>query len=269
MHIQDVSARFPIWLCDVWGVVHDGHKPIASAVAALEKHRTHGGKVIFITNAPRPMATIQAHLDEIGVARAAYDDMVTSGDVTRALMQEYGAQGLYHLGPEIDLPLFDGLGVKRVAVEQASAVVCTGLFNEAHETAADYRSRLRDMKHLGLVMICANPDKVVRKGKHLVPCAGAIAEEYELMGGKVLMAGKPFAPIYDLALSRAGTVERAHVLAIGDGPDTDIKGAAQNGLACIFISGGINTSSDPETEVRAKYPLANIVAAMPELYWSA
>ena len=267
--MKDLSLRFPLWLCDVWGVVHDGHKPIASAVAALERHRAEGGKVIFITNAPRPMATIQAHLDAMGVTRAAYDDMVTSGDVTRALMKEHGAQGLYHLGPEIDLPLFAGLGSKRVSLDEASAVICTGLFDEMNETAVDYRPSLRNMKRLGLIMICANPDKVVRKGAHLVPCAGAIAEEYELMGGKVLMAGKPFAPIYDLALSRAGVADRTRVLAIGDGPDTDIKGAVQNNLACVFISDGINTSANPEAEVRARYPQANIVAAMPELYWPA
>lgn len=264
-----LSSRFPTWLCDVWGVVHDGHRPIASAVAALERHRAEGGKVIFITNAPRPMATIQAQLDEIGVSRATYDDMVTSGDVTRALMKEHGAQGLYHLGPELDLPLFNGLGVKRVALAQASAVVCTGFFDEAHETAADYRPQLRDMKRLGLAMICANPDKVVRKGSLIVPCAGAIAEEYELMGGEVLMAGKPFAPIYDLALLRAGITDKSKVVAIGDGPDTDVKGAMLNGLPVIFISGGINMGADPGTEVKLKYPNADILSVMPELYWPA
>ena len=266
--MKDLSSRFPLWLCDVWGVVHDGNRPIPSAVTALKKHRAAGGKVILITNAPRPMATIQAQLDAIGVARDAYDDMVTSGDVTRALMKEHGAQGLYHVGPELDLPLFEGLGIARVRMDDASAVICTGFFDEMNETVADYRPRLRDMKRLGLTMICANPDKVVRKGAHLVPCAGAIAEEYEMMGGKVLMAGKPFAPIYDLALSHAGAFDRTQVLAIGDGPDTDIKGADQNKLDCVFISDGINTSANPEAEVRAKYPMANIVAAMTELHWN-
>ncbi len=269
MLMDELSRRFPTWLCDVWGVVHDGYKPIDSAVAALSQHRENGGKVIFITNAPRPMVNVQAHLDEIGVSRAAYDDMVTSGDVTRALMRQHGAHGLYHLGPEIDLPLFNGLEVKRVALEQAGAVVCTGLFDEAHEAAMDYRPQLRDMKRLGLTMICANPDKVVRKGNVIVPCAGAIAEEYELMGGEILMAGKPFAPIYDLALLRAGVADKSKVLAIGDGPDTDVKGALQNGMPVIFISGGINVGVDPGTEVKLKYANADILYIMPQLYWAA
>ncbi len=267
MLINALSARYPTWLCDVWGVVHDGHRPIASAVAALVHHRAEGGKVIFITNAPRPKLSIQAQLDRIGVTREAYDDMVTSGDVTRTLMVEHGGNGLYHIGPEMDLPLFNGFGLKRVALEQAGAVVCTGFFDEAHETAADYLPQLRNMKRLGLTMICANPDKVVRKGALIVPCAGAIAEEYEMLGGKVLMAGKPFAPIYDLALLRAGVTNKAKVLAIGDGPDTDVKGAMANGLPVIFVSGGINMGADPGAEVKLKYPSADILSVMPELYW--
>jgi len=266
--MRELSGRYPVWLCDVWGVVHDGHAPIGSALLALEKHRAAGGKVILITNAPRPMKTIQAFIDRIGVPRSAYDAMVTSGDVTRALMLEHGAHGLYHLGPDEDLPLFDGLAVKRVPVEQAGAVVCTGFFDEVNETAKDYLPLLHTIKARGLTLICANPDKVVWEGGRLYPCAGAIAEEYEAMGGKVLMAGKPFSPIYNVALQLAGRPDKAQVLAIGDGPETDIKGAVANGLACVFISGGINTEPGAEAEVRAKYPTAQILRAMAELAWA-
>ena len=267
MSMKELSARYPTWLCDVWGVVHDGHRPIPHAVEALEQHRAAGGKVILITNAPRPTATIRAFIDRMGVSRAAYDAMVTSGDVTRDLMRQLGGAGLYHLGPELDLPLFEGLGVKRVPLAQAGAVVCTGLHDETRETAEDYRPQLEAMKARALTMICANPDKVVRKGTLLVPCAGAIAEIYEAIGGEVLMAGKPFAPIYDLALQVAGSPPREKVLAIGDGPETDIKGAAAYGLSCVFISGGINESHDAEDEVRRLYPQAHIVKAMRELSW--
>jgi HAD superfamily hydrolase (TIGR01459 family) len=261
--MKDLSALYPVWLCDVWGVVHNGERPIASAVAALERHRANGGKVIFITNAPRPMATIQAMIDRIGVSRSAYDGMVTSGDVTRALMVQLGERGLYHVGPDVDLPLFKGLGVKRVKLKNAGAVICTGF----PEDGSDPYDLLPEMKAQGLVMICANPDKVVRIGDQLVPCAGALADEYEAMGGKVLMAGKPFAPIYDVALEMAGGPPREQVLAIGDGPETDVKGAAANGLACVFITGGINEDADAEGIARLRHPTAQILRAMPELYW--
>jgi HAD superfamily hydrolase (TIGR01459 family) len=268
MTLSTLSKDYPVWLCDVWGVVHDGVTPIASAVTALQNHRANGGKVVFITNAPRPSQYVVKHLNEMGVSKNAYDAIVSSGDVTRKLMMIHGAGGLYHLGPEIDVVLFKGLTVKREELEQATAVLCTGFLDERVETAADYLPLLKRMKDLGLKMICANPDKVVRKGDILVPCAGALAEAYEAVGGEVLMAGKPFAPIYEAALELAGPVDRAKVLAIGDGPETDVKGAAANDLACLFVTGGINTSDTILQDVKARYPKARIMGAMLELDWA-
>ncbi len=268
MTLAALSRQFPVWLCDVWGVVHDGVTPIASAVAALQSHRAEGGKVVLITNAPRPSSSVVKHLNGMGVAKTAYDHIVSSGDVTRKLMAIHGTGGLYHLGPEIDVVLFKGLGVKRVELEQATAVLCTGFLDERVETAKDYLPLLTRMKALDLRMICANPDKLVRKGDFLVPCAGALAEVYEEMGGEVLMAGKPFAPIYDAALELAGNPARTSVLAIGDGPETDIKGAAANDLSCLFITGGINTSSTIVADVKSRYPGAQIMGSMLELDWA-
>ena len=40
---------------------------------------------------------------------------------------------------------------------------------------------------------------MVERGKHLIYCAGALAERYMGEGGSVIYAGKPYAPIYALA----------------------------------------------------------------------
>ncbi len=223
---------------------------------------------MLITNAPRPSSSVIRHLDEMGVAKSAYDHVISSGDVTRKLMVDHGRKGLFHLGPKYDAPLFKGLDVQPVALDEASAVLCTGLFDERVETVEDYLPLLATMKSLGLVMICANPDKIVRKGNLLVLCAGSLAEAYENMGGNVLMAGKPFAPIYEAALQLAGADDRSKVLAIGDGPETDVKGAAANDLACLFVTGGINTSATIVADVKERYPAARIMATMQELDWA-
>jgi HAD superfamily hydrolase (TIGR01459 family) len=101
------------------------------------------------------------------------------------------------------------------------------------------------MRERGVAMICANPDVVVHVGDRLIYCAGALAERYEALGGTVLYAGKPHAPIYELALSlaaraRGRDVEARRVLAIGDGMRTDVAGAAAQGLDCLFVAGGIH-----------------------------
>jgi HAD superfamily hydrolase (TIGR01459 family) len=271
--MKKLSARYPVWFCDVWGVVHDGYKPFNATVAALAQHRANGGFVILVTNAPRISLDVAAQLEKIGVGTDSYDAIITSGDVTRKLVLEQGGEYIFHLGPARDNSIFIGLDVKRVALHSASSVLCTGMFDERKETPVDYLPMLHEMKQLNLKMICANPDKIVRKGKQLIYCAGALAEEYSKLGGAVLMAGKPFSPIYDLACATAAKlykfpITKDQILAIGDGPETDIQGAADYGLACVLITGGINSGADILSEVKSHVPLANIVRALPELDWT-
>ncbi len=265
--MRELSARYPVWFCDIWGVVHNGHHPFAETVSTLIKHREQGGRVVLVSNSPRTASGVHTQLLEIAVDVRAWDHIVTSGDVTRNLMVEHGGGALYHIGPGRDSSLFEGLDVVRVPVDQAYAVICTGLFDELKETPADYTDRFHPLIKRGLPMICANPDKVVRKGNLILPCAGALAEVYADMGGTVYMAGKPFKPIYELALDVSGAAP-SQVLAIGDGPETDIKGAADFGLPVVLVSGGINESADGlEAEVRRLVPHAAIVTTVPELIW--
>ncbi len=140
-------------------------------------------------------------------------------------------QSVFHLGPQRDISIFEGLNVRFAGVEEADYVVCTGLFNDDVETAESYRDMLGVMRRRELFMLCANPDVVVDRGDRLVYCAGAIADLYGSLGGEVLYAGKPYRPIYEMALAKAEKArgEKAplsRVLAIGDSVRTDLKGAA-------------------------------------------
>jgi len=274
--IAELSKAFPIWFCDIWGVIHDGDRPVAPTVAGLIRHRKRGGIVILVSNSPRTAAGVERQLDEIGVDRYARDAVVTSGDVTRQLIVDHGGGKVFHLGPARDLSIFHGLDVRRVELESAHAVLCTGLFHEAAETPGDYRALLAEMKAKGLAMICANPDKMVKKGTRLIYCAGALADAYAAIGGKVLMAGKPFAPIYDLALRKAEAlarrpITRHEILAIGDGPETDIRGAAAYGLAAVLVADGVTGAAGgleaAEAQVRAMVAEADIRATVHDLMW--
>lgn len=271
--MKNLSAKYPVWFCDIWGVVHDGYKPFANTCATLSAHRKTGGLTILVTNSPRTSKGVELQLTEIGVPRECYDSIVTSGDVTRTLMQPYSGGKLFHIGPARDESIFDGLNIKRGALAEAAAVICTGLHNEASETPTDYIPLLRQIKQMGLTFISANPDKIVRKGKHLIYCAGAIADEFQKIGGTVLMAGKPFSPIYDLAVSQAEKLHgspllKSKILAIGDGPETDIKGATDFGLPCVLITGGINSSDDVLADVQRLVPAAKILKSLSELDWT-
>ncbi len=274
--MKSLSADYPVWLCDIWGVVHNGLKGYEAAVHALSQHRKQGGIVILVTNAPRVSQDVVRHLNHLKIPPESYDRVVTSGDVTQTLLKDHAKGKAYYLGPARDLSLFEGQMVKEVPLGEAHAVLCTGLVNDDVETPDDYGGLLSRMKELKLPMICANPDKIVRKGDRLMYCAGSLAEKYSGMGGAVLMAGKPYEPIYNLALQIAGIIsgreiEKSKVLAIGDGPETDIKGAADFGIKAVLIADGVTDASDgleaTLARVQVKVPHAKIVKILHHLVW--
>jgi HAD superfamily hydrolase (TIGR01459 family) len=226
--------------------VHNGLAAFADACAALTKFREAGGTVILITNAPRPDSAVVRILDRLAVPHAAYDAIVSSGDVTRGIVAARLSESVFHLGPQRDLPIFAGLDVRFAPLEAADYVVCSGLFDDTTETVESYRGMLAAMRARSLFMVCANPDIVVERGETLVYCAGALADAYALLGGDVLYCGKPHAPIYEAALARAASLRGGmppplnRMLAIGDSVRTDLAGAASFGLDCLFVTSGLH-----------------------------
>jgi HAD superfamily hydrolase (TIGR01459 family) len=238
--VGPLAPDYDVLLCDVWGVVHNGIAAFPPACDALARFRAERGTVILITNAPRAGASVQRILDRLGVPHEAYDAIMSSGDVTRGIVEQRHGQSVFHLGPPRDLSIFADLDVTFAAADIADYVVCSGLFDDTVETPEHYRDLLAAMRARGLVMVCANPDIVVERGDELVYCAGALADAYAGLGGEVLYCGKPYAPIYEAALGKAaalrgGATPRARVLAIGDSVRTDLKGAAAFGLDCLFV----------------------------------
>ena len=244
-HFSALAANYDVVLSDVWGVTHNGVSAFPDAGEALARFRAGGGAVILITNAPRRGEEVSRQLDLFGVPRNAYDGIASSGDVTCGVMAERPGQSVFHLGPRRDLSIFDGLGIRFAPVEEADYVVCTGLFDDDVETPESYRDMLTVMRRRALFMVCGNPDVVVERGDKLVYCAGAVADLYGSLGGEVYYAGKPYSPIYEMALAKAtharGTkAPLSRVLAIGDSVRTDLKGAAAFGIDCLFITAGIH-----------------------------
>ena len=245
--LSEAPVRYRVLLCDVWGVIHDGAKAFPAACAALAGWRDTRGPVVLISNSPRPRDGVIEQLDALGVPRAAWTAIATSGDATRTLLAARAPGPALKIGPERDEPLYDGLGLAYSGVEEASFIACTGLIEDEAETPEDYRPLLTRAAGRGLAMICANPDIVVQRGPRLIFCAGALAELYGELGGEAIMAGKPHAPLYELALAEASRAlgrpaDKAETLAIGDGLATDITGANAQGLDALFIADGIHAA---------------------------
>jgi HAD superfamily hydrolase (TIGR01459 family) len=241
--LDEIAGGYDALYCDLWGCYHDGVAPFPAAVAALRAFRARGGRVVLLTNAPRPAYSVERQLDRLGAPRDSWDAIVSSGDAGR-LMVASGRFGerVEHVGAPRDLPFLEGLPVEIAPAGEGEAVIVTGLRDDETETAEDYRAEVAGWRARGLPMLCANPDLVVHRGPKTLWCAGAIAALYAEAGGEVVHSGKPHPPIYALAaqaLRAAAGCGAPRVLAIGDGVATDVAGAAAAGIDCLFVTGGI------------------------------
>ena len=257
--LSDVSDRYDALFVDLWGCVHNGIKAIPSAVAALQDYRAKGGAVVLVTNAPRSRHEVAKQLKKFEVPENAYDDIATSGDAARAAMFQ-GAVGskVYFMGLDFDLTFFDPLQIldnpveiTRVPLQEAEGIVCCGPF-DPHADPEVNRPDFLYAKQKGLKLLCANPDIVVDRGERREYCAGALAKLYTEMGGESLYFGKPHGPIYDLARRRLAALEvdipDSRILAIGDGILTDVKGAMDEGIDSLFITGGLAAAETATTQ---------------------
>ena len=243
--LRDLVAGVDVVLSDIWGVVHNGLVAFPQACEALHAFRDQGGTVILITNAPRPADSVQRQLRKLDIADDIYDAIVTAGDLTRHFVADHPGRKMFWIGPERDSSIHRGLDAVLGPLEQADYIVCTGLFDDETESAEDYRAMMLQARERKLPLICANPDIVVERGDRLIYCAGAIAELYRELGGEVIFYGKPHRPIYQRALALAAerqghAIALNRVLAIGDSVRTDLAGAQNFGIDCLFVTRGIH-----------------------------
>ena len=256
--LAEISDRYDVVFCDLWGCLHNGRAPFPSAVRALQDFRAKGGTVVLLTNAPRPRAAVAEHLEGLGVPADSWDVITTSGDSARyAMFQGVVGDKVYFIGYEKDLSFFEPLkiaensvDIKRVPLDQATGIVCLGP-EDPYADPSVYRADFLYAKQKGLKLLCANPDVIVDFGERRQWCAGALAALYTEMGGESLYFGKPHPPIYDLArrrLEAMGKLAPDHrILCIGDGIRTDVAGAMGEDLDALFITGGL-AASETKTE---------------------
>ncbi len=277
--LSSVASDYDAILCDVWGVIHNGKRAFDTACHALQEFRKHG-PVILVTNAPVPKERVTRLFPQLGVPMDCFDDIIASGDATRNELKLLAPGPVYRIGLNEDFSVYTGLPLD-FSDDPATAklICCTSLRDYPNGTPERYREELKRLATHNLPMLCANPDVQFRQGDRLIWSAGSLAAIYEEEGGKVIRPGKPDAPIYKLATERAAeitghTLTPSSILAIGDGPITDILGANRQGFDALFIGGGIHGHSMGQGQaflasaakiladdrVTAKY-------AMPELSW--
>lgn len=261
--LSDVVDHYDGYIIDLWGTVHNGIAPFEGVITCLDILKKRGKKVVLLSNAPRPAHSVVTQLEGMGISRTLYHTLLTSGEETRRYFKEgtepwfkklvQRGQRVLPIGGTHDLVLYEGLSLQRVtAVNEANFIVCTGPDLERGSLTLDpYLLQLCAALEYGLPMICANPDKVVVKGRQRLICAGAMAAFYEERGGDVFWIGKPYHAVYNRVLDLLA-LPKERILAIGDSLETDIKGAVSAGLASVWVLSGVDQMSQEEALKKVK-----------------
>lgn len=245
--VAPLAARYDGFILDLWGVVHDGIAAYPGAADALARLKAAGKRVLLLSNAPRRVEGIARAMEGMGIPRALYHELVSSGEAAYdalrrrddSWLQALGAR-CYLMGPARDRGMVEGLDLTRVArVEEASFILATGV-DWDDDGIELYQPALAAGAERRLPMVCANPDLVVIRGGKRVICAGTLARRYEELGGDVRYFGKPHPPIYRLGLARLGIPDRARIVAVGDSLRTDVAGARAAGLDAVLVTSGIH-----------------------------
>ena len=237
MTLDAVERKYSVILCDLWGCIHDGVNLYPGAAERVARWHTDGRRIIFITNAPRTADAVARQLDRLGLPRL-WEGIATSGEAGIACLKE-AERPVGFIGTASDQADLESRGVRIATGDDFSELACAGL-DERRRQVADYEEEIAPLAARDVLMHCLNPDRVVIRGGVAEPCAGAIADRYEALGGRVEYYGKPYPAIYRHAMKLAGDPPPSDVLAVGDGLNTDILGAAHMGYDCVYVTSGIS-----------------------------
>ena len=254
-YFATLDPRYRLILCDVWGVVHDGVTLYDGAAERLLEWKNGGRKVVLITNAPRTEQAVVHQLERIGLSRHAYDFVVTSGEAGIEALRKL-ARRVGFVGTAGDRAILEGRGVSIASDEQFSDLACTGMDKDRPDPS-EYWADLERWVARNVRLHCLNPDRMVIRGGQAEACAGALADLYLTLGGNVCWYGKPHAAIYRHACDRAGDPPADEILAVGDGLQTDMLGAARMGYDAVFVTGGIHEGQPFPHDFAAKNGLGD------------
>jgi HAD superfamily hydrolase (TIGR01459 family) len=265
--MRALAPDYDGFILDLWGVVHDGVAPFPGVLDCMARLISAGKRVVLLSNAPRRSDDVVKRIAKIGVPAGLYHGVMSSGEeawlhLSRRDDPFYAALGrrVLQIGSERDLEMREGLDLDFVArPEDADFILNTGPA-EWDDTIDDYAPLLAEARERDLAMVCANPDLVVIHNGAPALCAGALAEHYEKIGGRVRWHGKPHKSVYDSSLALLGIGDRARVLAIGDSLRTDIAGAKGAGIDSLLIAGGVHAAEF--TDARGGLDRHRITAAL-------
>jgi len=248
VNVSKIMDAYDVILCGFNGVIHDGTGFKPEAIDALIRLRKNNKQIVLASNTPLRIEQIAAMMYEARISPRIFTAIVTAGEILhyklKAGSSKYAALGktYYNLGPADDYGIFSGLNYKTIENPARADFLYIGKIASSKAVLEDYMDVLSHSASLNIPMLCVGNDTSAFTDGEIALAPGAIAEQYAVLGGKILTIGKPDPQLLYYALEACGEVDLKRVLLVGDSIPTDIKAASTIGISSILVSKGIHVN---------------------------
>ena len=277
--LKELFNAFDAFIIDQWGVLHNGKVLYDGVKEFFELARDMGKPIVILSNSGKPSQINAERIAKLGIDQTMYSFFMTSGEaVSEYLSKESAYKSCYLMSRGGDKSILaKNPSISCVdTVEKADFVLLSGL--DMHDNNLEsFRPFLEKLLEHNIPMVCANPDKVAiaEEGEFYV-AAGAVAEMYRDMGGRVTFFGKPYAEIYDYCFPYFDNIDLEKILMIGDSLHHDILGGQRAGVQTLLIGEGLlskeldikkgNVSLSIESQLERVHEISTQEGISPDYY---
>ena len=248
VNILKIIDNFDVAVVGFSGVLSEGSGIKSEAINALINMKKSGKKIVLLSNTPLRVAALAKILHENKMPLSVFDSIITAGEILhyqfKAKQGVYAALGTsyYVLGAQDTKGVFSGLSFTQTQEMSKADFIYMGEVSSPEDTIDTYRPLLEHAAGLGIPFVCAGNDTSTYKDGKVCLAPGAVAEQYAVLGGKIITVGKPDIKVMNYALEDYADVDRQRIVMIGDNMPTDIKGANLAGISSVLVSKGVHVN---------------------------
>ena len=243
--LRNILRDFDALLLDGFGVLNVGKEAVPGAASLIKEAEEAGVAVLVLTNgASRPTSVFGPKYREMGLP-IGDEQVVSSREAMLKGMESItGAIGIG--GPRAVLPEGDD---RFVPLDPSRPEQWLEMRSIAFVGSTDWSPRWQECLgkavEAGVPVHVANPDVVAPQGKafSMEPGFWVAAALHDHPGAEMHWYGKPYGPVFDIAMERLETVtgrvdwDTGRVAMVGDTLHTDILGGNAAGLKTVLVTG--------------------------------
>lgn len=248
VNISKILDNFDTILIGLDGVITDGHDVKSETITTLVNMKKQGKRIVLVTNSPHRVLSIAKFLHQNSVPLAVFDSIVSAGEILHYKLKnredEFASVGTayYKIGDASDMGAFSWLDYQPVDNLARADFIYMSKVVQPEDRIENYLPILEHAASMGIPFVCAGNDTSTFLDGKICLAPGAVAEQYAVLGGRIVTVGKPDIDIFEYCLDGLEDVSKDKVLLIGDNMQTEIKGANLFGISCALVSKGVHVN---------------------------